>query len=317
MKTTPNNRKVKSNKASTLKLRNLRYYLSQTTKSLWRNKFMTISSIITVAACMIMVIASFAATSNLNLFLDHLESTVGMTVFLDEDLSEAGRDIVGQTIMVVENVRDIRIITPEEALENMERQWGMNIEALQGDANPLRWSYMVELYDLSLQSQTVDAVSLIFGVHSIDASADISDTLVFINNVVAIVGLIIIAVLGILSIVIITNTIKLTVNSRRNEIVIMKYVGATDWFIRWPFIIEGVLVGVLGALIPLVAAWFAYDNLVASLTGDTGIFAAMLRGLPFRTTAEIFPFVAPIIILLGAGIGVLGSASSMRKHLNV
>jgi len=122
--------------------------------------------------------------------------------------------------------------------------------------------------------------------------------------------------LAILSIAIITNTIKLTVNSRRNEIIIMKYVGATDWFIRWPFVIEGVLIGMFGGILPLGIIWFLYDGIIENVT-QSGLFAVLLEGFPVRSSMDIFPIITPFILLLGMLIGVLGSITSMRKHLNV
>ncbi|MCL2752568.1 MAG: permease-like cell division protein FtsX [Defluviitaleaceae bacterium] len=315
-KTSTNKNKSKSNNAaSSLKLRNLRYYLSQTTKSLWRNKLMSLSSIMTVAACMIMIIISFTATSNVRLFLDHLENTAGMTVHLDDELTDAQRQVVIQSVLMVSNVANVRLVDPEEALLNMQEQFGFVVGALM-DENPLGYSLITDIYDLRLQDETIEQISTIFGVYSIDASADLTDAFIRINNGMAIVGLALIALFGIFSIIIITNTIKLTVNNRRNEIIIMKYVGATDWFIRWPFIIEGILIGVLGGIIPLVITWFTYDGIISSLTGNE-LSGALLGGFPFRTTAEIFPILIPIVVLMGASIGVLGSASSMRKHLNV
>jgi len=307
--------------ASSLRLRNLKYYTTQSLKSMWRNKFMSFTSMLTVAACMVMVIASFAATSNIGLFLDHLESTMGITVHIDQELTEAQRDLLGQQLLGVDNIVGLLLITPDEALEAMAHRWGdahgIFGAALEGaDYHPLSYTFLLELENSRLQQETVDTISIFFGIEYIDHSLEVTDTLTLANNFMAILGIVIIAALAILSIAIITNTIKLTVNSRRNEIIIMKYVGATDWFIRWPFVIEGVLIGMFGGILPLGIIWFLYDGIIENVT-QSGLFAVLLEGFPVRSSMDIFPIIAPFILLLGMLIGVLGSITSMRKHLNV
>jgi len=309
-------------RASSLRLRNIRYYLSQTLKSLWRNKLMSLTSMITVAACMIMVIASFAATSNVGLFLQHLEQQVGIVVHIDEYLDEAQFSRLQAQIAGTNNVAGITLVTPDEALEHLAVLWGdetgIMAYAVEGHLNPLRYTFVVELENVRLQRETIEAFEAFYGVAYIDASAEVAETLISANNFLAIFGVVVVGLLSILSVVIITNTIKLTVNSRRNEIVIMKYVGATDSFIRWPFLMEGVLIGILGGLIPLVISWIFYENIVISMTtSGSGIVYMLVSDFPFRTSGEIFPILIPVILGLGAIIGLVGSMSSMRKHLNV
>ena len=145
-----------------------------------------------------------------------------------------------------------------------------------------------------------------FGMVQLLFVASLASTVLF--------SFVVMLILGVLAVVIITNTIKLTVNNRRNEIIIMKYVGATDWFIKWPFVIEGMLIGIVGAVIPLGIAWFSYDGLVDNVRYSE---FAMFMQLPFRSASELFPIFAPVTVILGVGIGVLGSISAMRKYLSV
>ncbi|MCL2170024.1 MAG: permease-like cell division protein FtsX [Defluviitaleaceae bacterium] len=309
-------------KVQSPKLRNIKYYLSQTLKSLWRNKLMSLTSVITVAACMIMVIGSFAATSNVSLFLDYLENQVGITVHIHDDLNDYEVARLYSQIMATDNVASVRLVSPDEALVTLAYvlgdERGIMAEALEGRDNPLRRTFVTELDNVRQQRLTIEAFERLSGIAFIDASAEAAEMLISANNFLAIFGFVVVAVLGILSVVIITNTIKLTVNSRRNEIVIMKYVGATDSFIRWPFILEGVMIGIIGGLIPLTIAWFGYESLIESMTtSGSGILYFMVREFPFRSAMEIFPILLPVIIIMGGGIGVLGSISSMRKHLNV
>ncbi|MCL2235128.1 MAG: permease-like cell division protein FtsX [Defluviitaleaceae bacterium] len=306
--------------SSSLRLRNLKYYTSQSLKSMWRNKFMSLTSMLTVAACMVMVIASFAATSNMSLFLSHLENTVGIVVHIDDELGESQRVLLGQQLAAADNVANITLFTPDENLDIMAEMWGdvhgVFRMAVEDERNPLSYTYLLQLDNVRMKQETINTISAFFGVDYIDHSMEVADTLVLANNFIAILGIVIIGVLAILSVAIITNTIKLTVNSRRNEIIIMKYVGATDWFVRWPFVIEGVLIGVFGSLLPLGIIWFFYDGLIENVLQST-LFQALLNDFPVRASGEIFPIAAPFILIFGMVIGTLGSITSMRRHLDV
>lgn len=313
--------KVKQ-KSSSLKLRNLKYYLGETLRSIWRNKIMSISSMATVAACMTMVILSFAVTTNISFFLEDLERQVGIAIHIDDALTQEQVDTLGRQILDHDNVADITFVTPEQALENIALilgdETGILGTAFEYEANPLRRSFVAELENIRLQYDAIAHFQTLFGVAHIDASTEASEMLISVNNFVAFFGIAVVLVLGALSVVIITNTIKLTVNSRRNEIVIMKYVGATDAFIRWPFIIEGIMIGVIGGLVPLTIAMFGYERLVESITtSGSGLLYIIVGDFTFRTGGEIFPILAPVILVIGGAIGFLGSMSSMRKHLNV
>ena len=152
------------------------------------------------------------------------------------------------------------------------------------------------------------------GIEKIMHAQGATSTLAAIDTVVRIVSIILVILLCIVSVGIIMNTIKLTVFIRRNEISIMKYVGATDWFIRWPFVIEGLLIGIIGAAIPCIASWYGYDKVVAVIYDKAPIIQTLFK---FVAGREIFGFVVPICLLIGAVLGVLGSANAIRKHLNV
>lgn len=152
------------------------------------------------------------------------------------------------------------------------------------------------------------------GIEKIKHAQKESEMLVTINTTLRIISLIIIVVMAVISIVIIMNTIKLTVFIRKNEINIMKYVGATDWFIRWPFIIEGIIIGLMGSLIPLTICWFGYNKIIEIMSEK---LAVILNIATFKTGSEIFFIVFPVTLFLGSLLGAIGSISSIRKHLNV
>lgn len=153
------------------------------------------------------------------------------------------------------------------------------------------------------------------GIEKIRHSQTASEMLITINTTLRVIGIIVIAIMCAISVAIITNTIKLTVFVRKNEINIMKYVGATDWFIRWPFIIEGILIGIIGSVIPTAICWLSYDKTISILYDKIPLLQNM--EIVFKTSGEIFLMVMPLALLLGSFLGAFGSITSIRKHLNV
>ena len=297
-------------------LRNIKYYFTEVFKSLIRNKLMSLTSIVTVAACMIIVISAYAIAANINYILSYLENSVGITVMIDETLSAEDIGIMREDILAIGNISQAEFISAEQALYTLAASLGDetgNFIMSLAPYNPLRHSFSLSLYDARMQSESIAQISAVNGVAAINDASALTNGLVSINNFISVVSILIILVLGVLSVVIITNTIKLTVNNRRNEIIIMKYVGATEWFIKWPFVIEGVLIGIFGALVPLSIAWAGYDNVVDSIAS----IPVIGEPLPFMSASDIFPWFSPIVIILGAGIGIIGSISSMRKYLSV
>jgi len=303
-------------KSGSFKLRNFKYYFKEAMRGFARNKLMSITSIATVAACLFIVIASYAIASNVNHILAYIETSVGITIFIDDDLTDTQADILYESIAEMDHVASVYFISPEEALINLSEALGDVDDILLTLLydNPLRRSFTIYLEDIRFQREAVEILRNLYGVVNMSEAADVTDLLVTANNFVSIFSFVIILILGVLAVVIITNTIKLAVNSRRNEIIIMRYIGATDWFIKWPFVIEGVLIGIIGAVIPITLTWMGYSNLVASFGGDDSV---LMWPLPFLSAAQIFPIFAPVTIILGAIMGLLGSISSMRKYLGV
>jgi cell division transport system permease protein len=303
-------------KSGDFKFRNIKYYLAETFRNLVRNKIMSLTSVITVSACLLIVVFSYAIASNVNFILSYLETSIGITVIVGDEVDTPGVDALFHEILQVENVADVTFVSPQEALDNLAEHLGITegILVTLDEANPLRRSFTVELDDIRLQRETVDNINSLSGVLRVNEASIVTDGLITLNNFVGIFSFVVMMVLGVLSVVIITNTIKLTVNNRRNEIIIMKYVGATDWFIKWPFVIEGIIIGIFGAAIPLAIVWLSYDGLIDTIRNSD---FQMILQMPFRNAAELFPIFAPVVVILGVGIGVLGSVSAMRRYLNV
>ncbi|MCL2415718.1 MAG: permease-like cell division protein FtsX [Defluviitaleaceae bacterium] len=308
-------KKDKSGSKTGMRIRNIKYYFREVLKSLIRNKIMTVTSVATVASCISIVIASLAIAANVSLFLRYLESTVGITIIIDNSVENNRVSEMYAEIGQNPNVSSIDFISAEQALENLAVSFPDGSEEIilsLADNNPLRRSFVLALNDIRAQRELILYLESIEGVVSVNHAAALTDILININNFVSLFNLLIIVILAILSVVIIMNTIKLTVNNRRTEILIMKYVGATDWFIKWPFVIEGIVIGIMGAIVPLIVSWLGYDRVVDAITS-----VPIVGELPYLSAIEFFPLFSPIIVLMGAFIGIFGSMTSMRKYLNV
>lgn len=299
-----------------MKFRSIKYYLSEAFKSVLRNRLMSFTSIMTVAACIFIVVFMYCIMDNISYVMTQLEGTSGIVVFVDDDLTETEVSSMQSSILAIEHVEDAEYVSESAALDSFSDMLGDDtglIEGLEND-NPLPRSFNISLDSVRNQDEVIAQLNNMNGISSISHSKETTNALISLNNVVRIAGIIIIAILGICAVVIIMNTVKLTVNNRKNEIRIMKYVGATDWFIRWPFIIEGILIGMIGALIPVCICAAGYSGVIETIF-DSLTFLKTLVDL--RTTADIFPKLVPVAILLGAFIGVTGSLTSMRRYLDV
>jgi len=269
---------------------------------------------------MLILIFSYTLASNVDYVLAQLENRSGMTAFVDDELDDIQTEELRVRIASIENIGVVTLITREEALEIMAGReedaaraaWIRSLEY----NNPLPQSFEISLIDGRRHEESLAAIEsfLGHGIYLINSDSQTVAALISANNVVRIVSMIVVALLAFLSVVIIVNTIKLTVNARRADINIMKYVGATDWFIKWPFVIEGMLIGLLGAIIPVLMFWLTYDPMIDGARGILGEFATLVR---FRDGQDLLALLAPVILAMGAAIGIIGSVVSMRKYLRV
>jgi len=241
-------------------------------------------------------------------------TSLELVVFIEDGTEPIERNILQSQILSMPQVARVRYVNPEEALQRMREWLGGDPPFLRGldDANPLRSSLELELVDVAYQEEVVLALSEMHGTSDVRRSADLARMLATLADVVQVVSVTLIFILAIVAVVIITNTINITVNARRAEIGIMKYVGATDWFIRWPFIIEGVIIGLVGAVIPAIIMWVGHDRAISMLVGIPD-----LQFIVFLPRGQIFATLLPFAILLGAVIGLVGSGVSVRRHLKV
>jgi cell division transport system permease protein len=223
---------------------------------------MSIASIFAVASSIFIVAIFYIIGANVEYFMNQLEAQMGMAVRIQEGISDADKQRLEHRIREIRHVASVTFVSREDALENMERTIGEDAVRGLRDDNPLRDSFIVELTDLAFHDEVEHAISGLgpYGAAQIDSDAEFARTLTTISTIVYIVTLALVIILAGISVIIITNTIRITVNARKTEINIMKYVGATDWFIRWPFVIEGMIIGLLGGAVPAFAAWFGYGD---------------------------------------------------------
>lgn len=299
-----------------MKIRSIKYYVREAARSLLRNRLMTVASVFTVFSCSLMLIISVCVASNISYILEQLGNKVGISAYINFELTADEVNILYNKISDMPNVKSVEFISSEKALEIWAEMFDSEDWLLEGfkDDNPLPRSFTITLYDNVNQDEIISEVERLKGIDSMGIKGEeVTDALISIGSAVTLFSVILILTLALISIVIITNTIKLTVNNRSREIGIMKYVGATDWFIRWPFVIEGILIGLIGSIIPGVIGWVGYDEILKRITA-----IPMIEGIAdFRSAGELFVFLLPITLLGGILIGALGSAISMRKYLRV
>ncbi len=291
------------------------YLIKEGFKSTFKQKKMTSASIIIMCATMFIFGLFFVIGENVNSVITQLESQQGIQIFIDEDATNEEIESLGNQIRNINGVNRVTFVSKEDALNSMKTTLG-DESLFEGwdEENPFPASYFVTLTDLSLNEQVQSEVLALDNVDEIASENTTINRLRGLANGIQITTIVILALLIIISIFIIAYTIKLTVHARRREISIMKYVGATNSFIRGPFIVEGVIIGVISAIITLVILGLAYNGVMGSI-GESVLIQEMGFGL--LSFSEMFYLVLTVYLVLGVGIGVLGSVISMRKYLKV
>lgn len=294
----------------------IKYYFKEGFTSLLRNRLMTVASIATVAACIFIMSFSYCVVSNLQYVLRQMEDSIGIAVFLNEELTSDDVERISNEIKAIPHVKQVTYTSPDDALTELQDEWSMDgiLNGFSGENNPLSSSFEISLEGVEYQTDVTKALTAIDGIDNVRDAHTETEILLKVNNVMQITGVLVIAILAVISVVIIMNTIKISVYTRRNEINIMKYVGATDWFIRWPFIIEGMLIGIIGSVIPMLISWPVYSKIVDILYTSLPVIKNMIS---FRYSIDIFSVLIPVSIVSGILLGVIGSVTSIRKHLRV
>ena len=295
------------------------YSMKQGVKNIGRNKLFSIASIATMAACIFLFGLFYSIVVNFNYIVEKAEEGVAITVFFEEDATDEQKDEIGAQLEAADGVLEVNYVSADDAWSQFQEEYfGDNAELAEGfqTDNPLANSDNYEVYmsDVSKQSDVVKFAESLDGVRSVNRSDVVARTLTSVNRLVGYVSIAIIAILLAVSIFLISNTVTMGITVRREEIAIMKYIGAKDSFVRAPFVIEGLLIGVVGAVIPLVLLYFMYDKAVAYVMTR---FSLLNNIIDFLPVMSIYRTLLPIGIALGVGIGFVGSFFTIRKHLRV
>ncbi len=295
-----------------MKLRTMRYYMAEAVQSFWRNRFMSIASIATVALSLFILGIFLTLVANLDYFVENLESQVEITVYLKDDVTQKDIDSVGRRLSALPDVKSVSFTDKDQAMailkERMKDQPGI-LDALDGK-NPLPSSYEVTFTEPEAVRRTADIVSDYPEVEGTHYGQEIVEQLFQITRIIRWGGIALIIFLTLAMLFIISNTIRLTVFARRKEIAIMKYVGATNWFIRWPFLLEGLLLGFIGGVLADLALWQFYGFVVT----------AIHQSLAFLPMVSVYPFMyrtAAILWVISMIIGALGSTISLTRYMQV
>ena len=298
-----------------MRMSSLFYTLGQGFKNLRRNRWYTLASIATISACLFLFGVFYSIVTNFQHVVQTAEEGVSVTVFFNEG---TGEDVILATKALIEKrpeVSRVDYISAQDAWDSFKTDY-LGEYADGFTENPLEDSANLQIYlnDVSMQPAVVTYLESIDGVRMVNRSEVTASTLSGINSLIAYVSLGIIAILLLVSIFLISNTVTIGISVRKEEINIMKYIGATDFFVRAPFVIEGIIIGLIGSLIPLVIIYFVYNKAAEFLAVRFSMLNSILDILP---VGKIFEALTPISILIGVGIGFLGSVTTVRKHLHV
>ncbi len=291
------------------------YTIKQGIINIFRNKWFSLASIATISACLFLFGLFFAVLTNVENIVKTAQEGVSVTVFFDEGISEERIVEIGEMIDKRPEVSKKRFISAEEAWETFKVDY-LGEYADGFTENPLADSASYEIYmnDVSMQPALVTYLEGVEGIRTVNRSEITAASLTGINALIAYVSIGIIAILFAVSIFLISNTVTIGISVRKEEIGIMKYIGATDFFVRSPFVIEGMLIGVVGALIPLGLIFIIYNHVIEYIVTE---FAAIGNLLAFVSVETVFSQLLPISLIMGVGIGFLGSITTVRKHLKV
>ncbi len=295
------------------------YTLWQGIRNIWKNKMFSLASIATMSACIFLFGIFYSIVVNFQSVVREVESGVAITVFFEDGLSQAQMEAIGEQIGKRAEVSRKKFVSADETWEEFQKVYFEGEEDMAKDFsedNPLANSAHYEVYmnDISMQQPLVTFIQSLNGVAEVKSSDVAANTLTDFNSLLGYVSAGIILILLCVAVFLISNTVTIGIAVRREEIGIMKLIGATDFFVRAPFIVEGILIGLLGAIIPLSVLFVMYRRIITYV----GERFRWLNGiLDFLPVEAVFSTLVPVALVLGVGIGFLGSFLTIRKHLRV
>lgn len=302
-----------------MKFSSIFYNIKQGFKNIWRNKMFSMASIATMAACIFLLGLFYSIGSNFRGMVKDAEASVSVTVFFNDGLSQDQINAIGDKIKARPEVEKMEFVSADEAWSEYQKEFFKgNPEAAETfkNDNPMANSanYQVYLKDVSQQESFVKYVQKLDGVRKVNQSKAAARTLTDFNRLLTLISIAVIAILIAVAAFLISNTITVGVSVRKDEIAIMKLIGAKDSFVRAPFVVEGIVIGLVGSLIPLVILWFLYQNILIYIKNRFTFLSNLVNFVPEK---EIFHFLIPVALLLGVGIGYIGSRVTLKRHLKV
>lgn len=301
-----------------MKYNRLRYLIGEGFSNVFKNKKSTGASLMIMCATMIIFGIFLMLGENINHFVKEIESKQGIQVFIKGGATQDEIEELENKIRKIDGISTVEFVSKEQALEQVKERLGEGnedlLEQYEGDDNIFTESYVVKLTDLTKSQDVQNQILTFENVKKINSSDKTTEALIKLANGIKVVTGVILILLVFISVFIIANTIKLTVHARRKEISIMKYVGATNGFIRWPFIVEGMIIGIFASAISIVIIGGGYSILANQVVNST--FMQKI-GMSLITFNDMFNSIILVYMLLGMGIGALGSVISMRKYLKV
>mgnify|MGYP005762451813 CR=1 FL=1 len=294
-------------------MRRFGYYWKEGFRNIFKHGFMSIAAVLIMIACLILTGTVTLIAYNIDLSIVELQQSNEIVVWIDDSLTTREARSLGSQFDRIDNIATIEFIDRDEALEDYRQQLGDDADILEdfsSDNNPLRNSFVFTLRDPALADETIQQIEAVEGADDVRADEAVIARLMQIQNVFNIVALAMVVGLAVISVFIISNTVKLAMFARREEISIQKIVGATNWFIRWPFVIEGMVLGLLAGGLAFLAEWALYTEMFNIIGGVIPYFQL----LPFESVRWLV-----LSVYLGAGVlfGIGGSVTSIRKFMNV
>lgn len=286
------------------------YLIREGFRSIWSNRIMSIASICVLVSCLVLTGAAELISVNIEKEVDSVGKTNETTVYIKDGASDLESVYIGKNLEKLDNITSVRFYPKEDAINEFKDSLPEAVfENVNGDNNPLPDAYIIAMDDLSKYDQTIDAILKVDGVDSINNRSELARKLTDISNLVSYISLAIVVALTIISLFIIANTIRTTMYSRRFEISIMKSVGATNAFVRLPFVVEGMVLGFISAIIGTGVLYVVYEGVMSAVNSFVKIST-----IPF---SDVYLQVGGIFIVAGVVIGAFGSFISMRKYLKM
>ena len=291
------------------------YTLKQGIVNIFRNKWYSLASLATITTCLLMFGVFYCIISNFQYIIKSAQDGVAVSVFFNDDISDEQLIKIGDLISKRTEVSKVEYISAEEAWQSFSKEV-LGEYADSYTENPLKDSanYQVYLEDVSKQQTLVTYIESVEGVREVHQSMLTANTLTGINKLIAYISMGIILILLAVSVFLISNTVTIGISVRKEEISIMKYIGATDFFVRSPFIIEGMLIGAVGAGIPLIIIYALYNRIISFVIEKFWVLKDVLK---FLSVQQVFSTLIPVALIIGIGIGFFGSFIIVRKHIRV